>query len=101
MKSKVIKIQYSSEEHDVYHYRVCEYKDKKCLIGWVHQDDEDDACDITDWSDLSLYHFERVYMQLAIFGHLLDLERTVCEQTPIFTDNDWKIAKAIGKTEKE
>ena len=40
-------------------------------------------------------------MQLAIHGHLLNLEETVCEQTPIFADEDWNVAKLMGKIEKE
>ena len=98
-KSKVITIQYSCATKDIFHYRVIEWKGNKALIGWA-DGEEDNACDITDLSDLSLYQFERLYMKLAMFGHLLDLERTVCEQFPIFADNSWKIARAIGKMEE-
>ena len=102
MKSKVITITYSAEENDVFHYRVETWKGKKVLLGWPETDSESDCkYDITDIADMSLYEFDKLYMQLAIHGHLLDLERTVQEQTPIFADNSWKIAIAIGKTEKE
>ena len=99
MKSKVITITYSAEKDDVFNYRVETWKGNKCLLGWPGGDTEDASYDITDIADLSLYQFDRLYMQLAIHGHLLDLERTVCEQTPIFADNSWKIAMAIGKTD--
>ena len=99
-KSKVMKVQFSDDIEDVFYYRVCEWKGKKCLLGWDFTDDETEAYDITDISDFSLYQFERLYMKLATFGHLLDLERTVCEQFPIFADNSWKIARAIGKMEE-
>tara|TARA_R110000824_G_scaffold17436_2_gene70737 strand:- start:552 stop:884 length:333 start_codon:yes stop_codon:yes gene_type:complete len=99
MKSKVITLKYSDEANDCFHYRVETWKGKKVLLGWLGTDSEDDCkYDITDWSDLSLYQFDRLYMRLAVYGHLLDLERTVQEQQPIFADNSWKIAKAIGKT---
>ena len=102
MKSKVITIKYSDEKNDCFHYRVETWKGKKCLLGWPGTDSESDCkYDITDIADMSLYEFDKLYMQLAIHGHLLDLERTVQEQTPIFADNSWKIAIAIGKTEKE
>ena len=101
MKSKVITITYSAEKDDVFHYRVCEYKGHKCLIGWPGGDTEDASYDITDIHDLSLYEFHRLYQQLAIHGHLLDLEQTVCKQTPIFADEQWSIAELVGKIEKE
>ena len=63
--------------------------------------EEDCAYDITDLADLSLYDFYRLYQQLAIHGHLLDLEQTVCNQKPIFADEDWKIAKLVDRIEKE
>ena len=102
MKSGVITITYSKEPYDCFHYRVEEWKGKKVLLGWPGTDSESDCkYDITDIADMSLHEFYRVYQQLAIHGHLLDLEKTVCKQTPIFADNCWKIAIAIGKTEKE
>ena len=110
-KSKVITIKYSDEKDDVFHYRVIIWGGKKRLIGWPGVSDEKDnvfnddeeygSYDITDLADLSLYEFHRLYMQLAIHGHLLNLEETVCEQTPIFADEDWKIAKLVDKIEKE
>ena len=99
-ESKTITIQFTDDETDIFHYKVCEWKGHKVLVGW-HDGEEDNACDITDLSDLRLYQFEKLYMQLAIHGHLLDLELTVHKQTPVFSDNDWRIAKAIGKMEKE
>ena len=102
-KSKVMTVQFSDDVEDVFYYRVETWKghgNKKHLIGWDFTDDEAEAYDITDLSDFSLYQFERLYMKLAMFGHLLDLERTVCEQIPIFADNSWKIARAIGKMEE-
>ena len=100
MKSKVITIKYTEDPHDCFHYRVEEWKGKKVLLGWPGADSESDCkYDITDIADMSLYEFDRLYMQLAIHGHLLDLERTVQQQTPIFADNSWKIAMAIGKTD--
>ena len=101
MKSKVITITYSSEKNDVFHYRVETWKGKKCLIGWPGGDTEDASYDITDLHDLSLYEFHGLYQQLAIHGHLLNLEQTVCKQTPIFDDELWSIAELVGKTEKE
>ena len=102
MKSKVITIKYSEELHDCFHYRVEIWKGKKVLLGWPGTDSEDDCkYDISCLSDLSMYEFHRLYQQLAIHGHLLDLEKTVCNQRPMFTDNDWRIAIAIGKTEEE
>ena len=101
MKSKVITITYSAEKNDVFHYRVETWKGKKCLLGWPGGDTEDASYDITDIHDLSLYEFHRLYQQLAIHGHLLDLEQTVCNQRPIFADEQWSIAELIGKIEKE
>ena len=101
MKSKVITITYSAEKDDVFHYRVCEYKGHKCLIGWPGGDTEDASYDITDIHDLSLYEFYKLYQHLATNGHLLNLEETVCNQTPIFADNQWNIAKLLEKVEKE
>ena len=101
MKSKIITITYSSEKNDVFHYRVEMWKGKKCLIGWPGGDTEDASYDITDLHDLSLYEFHSLYQQLAIHGHLLNLEQTVCKQTPIFDDELWSIAELVGKTEKE
>ena len=101
MKSKVITITYSDEKDDCFHYRVEGWKGKKCLVGWPGGEPEDSLYDITDIADLSLYEFHRLYQQLAIFGHLLDLEQTVCNQKPIFTDDDWKVAILMGKIEKE
>ena len=98
-KSKVITIQFSDDEKDVFHYRVSEYKGHKCLIGW--QDTEEEACDITDLSDLSLYQLNMLYRKLARFGHLLDLEWTVERQTPMFADNSWTIARFLEQMEKE
>ena len=101
-KSKVITIKYSDEKDDVFHYRVIVWGGKKRLIGWPGVDDEEyGSYDITDLADLSLYEFHKLYMQLAIHGHLLNLEETVCEQTPIFADDDWKLAILMGKIEKE
>ena len=100
MKSKVITITYSAEKDDVFHYRVETWKGKKCLLGWPGGDTEDASYDITDISDLSLYEFHRLYQQLALHGHLLDLEQTVCNQRPIFADDDWKLAILMGKMEK-
>tara|TARA_Y100000401_G_C8314619_1_gene221736 strand:+ start:806 stop:1123 length:318 start_codon:yes stop_codon:yes gene_type:complete len=100
MKSKVITMEYSEDPHDCFHYRVEEWKGKKVLLGWPGTDSESDCkYDITDISDMSVYEFDRLYMRLAVHGHLLDLERTIQEQTPIFADNSWKIAMAIGKTD--
>ena len=101
MKSKVITITYSAEKNDVFHYRVETWKGKKCLLGWPGGDTEDASYDITDLHDLSLYEFHGLYQQLAIHGHLLDLEQTVCNQRPIFADDDWKLAILMGKIEKE
>ena len=102
MKSKVITINYSVELHDCFHYRVEEWKGKKVLLGWPGTDSESDCkYDITDIADMSVYEFDRLYMRLAVYGHLLDLERTIQAQAPIFADNSWKIAIAIGKTEQE
>ena len=100
MKSKVITITYSAEKNDVFHYRVETWKRKKCLLGWPGGDTEDASYDITDIHDLSLYEFHRLYQQLAIHGHLLDLEQTVCNQKPIFADDDWKLAILMNKIEK-
>jgi len=107
MKSKVITITYSAEKDDVFHYRVETWKGKKCLLGWpggiinnINREDAHSAYDITDISDLSLYEFHRLYQQLAIYGHLLDLEQTVCNQRPIFADDDWKLAILMDKIEK-
>ena len=102
MKSKVITIKYSDEKNDCFHYRVETWKGKKCLLGWPGTDSEDDCkYDISCLSDLSMYEFHRLYQQLAIHGHLLDLEQTVCNQSPIFADDDWKLAILMGKIEKE
>ncbi len=102
MKSKVITIKYSDIIHDCFHYRVETWKGKKVLLGWPGTDSEDDCkYDVTDIADLSLYDFYRLYQQLAIYGHLLDLEQTVCNQRPIFADEQWSIAELIGKIEKE
>ena len=104
MKSKVITIKYSNEKNDCFHYRVENWKGrkgKKFLVGWPGTDREEDcAYDITDLSSLSLYDFHRLYQQLAIHGHLLDLEQTVCNQKPIFADDDWKLAILMDKIEK-
>ena len=102
MKSKVITIKYSEELHDCFHYRVEIWKGKKVLLGWPGTDSESDCkYDISDIADLSLHEFHRLYQQLAIFGHLLDLEQTVCNQQPIFADDDWKLAILMDKMEKE
>jgi len=102
MKSKVITIEYSVELHDCFHYRVEEWKGKKVLLGWPGTDSESDCkYDISCIADMSVYEFDRLYNRLAIHGHLLDLEQTIFLQRPIFADNNWKIAIAIGKTEKE
>ena len=102
MKSGVITITFSKEPHDCFHYRVETWKGKKVLLGWPGTDSEDDCkYDITCLADMSLWEFYRLYQQLAIFGHLLDLEQTVCNQRPIFADDDWKIAKLLEKVEKE
>ena len=102
MKSKVITITYSDEKNDCFHYRVETWKGKKCLLGWPGTDSEDDCkYDISCLADMSLWEFYRLYQQLAIFGHLLDLEQTVCNQRPIFADDDWKLAILMGKIEKE
>ena len=102
MKSKVITITYSAEKNDVFHYRVETWKGKKCLLGWPGTDSEDDCkYDISCVSDLSMYEFYRLYQHLATNGHLLNLEETVCNQTPIFADNQWNIAKLLEKVEKE
>ena len=104
MKSKVITIKHSDEKNDCFHYRVETWKGhgkgKKFLSGWPGRDTEDAGYDITDLSSLSLYDFHRLYQQLAIHGHLLDLEQTVCSQTPIFADDNWDMAKLMGKIEK-
>ena len=108
-KSKVITIKYSDEIHDCFHYRVETWKEgirnkrKKLLMGWpgINREDAHSAYEITDISDLSLYEFHRLYQQLALHGHLLDLEQTVCNQRPIFADDDWKLAILMGKIEKE
>ena len=99
-KSKVITIQFSDDEKDVFHYRVIEWKGHKALIGW-EDGEEDNAGDITDLSDLSLYQLNMLYRKLARFGHLLDLEWTVERQEPMFADNSWTIARFLDKTEKE
>ena len=102
MKSKVITIKYSDIIHDCFHYRVETWKGKKCLLGWPGTDSEDDCkYDISCLSDLSMYEFHRLYQQLAIHGHLLDLEQTVCSHKPIFADDDWNIAKLVDRIEKE
>jgi hypothetical protein len=101
MKSKVMTITYSGEKDDCFHYRVEQWKGKKCLIGWPGGETEDSSYDITDISCLPLWQFHLLYQQLAIHGHLLDLEQTVCKQTPIFADDKWDIAKLVGKIEKE
>ena len=101
MKNKVITITYSSEKDDVFHYRVETWKGKKCLLGWPGGDTEDASYDITDLHDLSLYEFYKLYQHLAVHGHLLNLEQTVCRQEPIFADELWSIAELVGKTEKE
>ena len=101
MKSKVITITYSGEKDDCFHYRVDEWGGEKFLSGWPGGDTEDASYDITDLHDLSLYEFYRLYQHLATNGHLLNLEETVCNQTPIFADNEWKVAKLLEKTEKE
>ena len=98
-KSKVIRIQFSDDEKDVFHYRVSEYKGHKCLIGW--EGTEEEACDITDLNDLALWQFDLLYRNLAMYGHLLDLEWTIERQTPMFTDNDWRMARFLDKMEKE
>jgi len=100
-KSKVMTIQLSmDDETDVFHYRVCEYKGHKCLIGW-EDGEEDNAGDITDLHDLALWQFDLLYRNLAMHGHLLNLEWTVEKQTPMFTDNDWRMARFLNKMEKE
>ena len=105
MKSKVIAIKYSNEKNDCFNFRVETWKGhgkgKKFLSGWQGGETEDAGYDITDLADLSLYDFYRLYQQLAIHGHLLDLEQTVCNQKPIFADDDWNIAKLVDKIEKE
>ena len=105
MKSKVITIKYSNEKNDCFNFRVETWKGhgkgKKFLSGWPGGETEDAGYDITDLADLSLYDFYRLYQQLAIFGHLLDLEQTVCNQQPIFADDDWKLAILMDKMEKE
>ena len=105
MKSKVITMKYSDEKNDCFHYRVETWKGhgkgKKFLSGWPGRDTEDAGYDITDLSSLSLYDFHRLYQHLATNGHLLNLEETVCNQTPIFADDDWKLAILIGKIDKE
>ena len=101
-KSKVITIKYSDEKNDMFHYRVIVWGGKKRLIGWPGGDNEEYCSyDITDLADLSLYEFHKLYMLLAVHGHLLDLEQTVCNQKPIFADDDWKLAILMGKIEKE
>ena len=101
-KSKVITIKYSDEKNDMFHYRVIVWGGKKRLIGWPGGDNEEyGSYDITDLADLSLYEFHRLYMQLAVHGHLLNLEETVCEQKPVFADEDWKIAKLVDRIDKE
>ena len=101
-KSKVITIRYSDEKDDVFHYRVIVWGGKNRLIGWQGGDNEEYCSyDITDLADLSLYEFHKLYMLLAVHGHLLDLEQTVCEQKPVFADEDWKIAKLVDRIEKE
>ena len=99
-KSKVITIQYSCATKDIFHYRVIKWKGNKALIGWA-DGEEDNACDITDLSDLSLYQLNMLYRKLARFGHLLDLEWTVERQEPMFADNSWTIARFLGQMEKE
>ena len=69
-------------------------------VGGLGVEPEDSLYDITDIADLSLYEFHRLYQQLAIYGHLLDLEQTVCNQKPIFADDDWKLAILMDKIEK-
>jgi len=101
MNSKIITIKYSSEKNDVFHYRVIEWGGEKFLSGWPGGETEDASYDITDLADLSLWQFHLLYQQLATHGHLLDLEQTVCNQKPVFADEDWKIAKLMGEIEKE
>ena len=100
-------MKHSEELHDCFHYRVevmqnigDRQEGRKVLIGWPGGETEDASYDITDISDLTLYEFHRLYQQLAIHGHLLDLEQTVCNQKPIFADDDWKLAILMDKIEK-
>ena len=105
VRSKIITISLSDEIDHVFHYRVCGGDGYKELYGWPGEEfgkaDENNTCEITDISDLRLWQFHLLYQQLAIHGHLLDLEQTVCNQKPVFADENWKIAKLMGEIEKE
>ena len=105
VRSKIITISLSDEIDHVFHYRVCDWNGYKELYGWPGEEfgksDENNTCEITDISCLPLWQFHALYQQLAMHGHLLDLEQTVCKQTPIFVDDEWKVAELMGKIEKE